>query len=81
MTEDRRRDIVKVVKKYAEEAKISVRNIRAEILKSIKKQESEKTISEDKARDMETELQKQIDEANKKIDELTKKKESDVMSI
>jgi len=81
MTEERRRDIVKIVKKYAEEAKISVRNIRAEILKSIKKQETEKLISEDVARDMETDLQKAIDEANKKIDELSKKKENDVMSI
>jgi ribosome recycling factor len=81
MTEERRRDIVKIVKKYAEEAKISVRNIRAEILKSIKKQETEKLISEDMARDMETDLQKEIDEANKKIDELSKKKENDVMSI
>ncbi|MCH8518867.1 ribosome recycling factor [Candidatus Gracilibacteria bacterium] len=81
MTEERRRDIVKVVKKFSEEAKISIRNIRAEILKTIKKQEADKLISEDASRDMEDELQKQIDEANKKIDELTKKKESDVMSI
>lgn len=81
LTEERRKDIVKVVKKFSEEAKISARNVRADILKSIKKQETEKLISEDIAKDMEKELQKQIDEANKHIDELTKKKEADVMKI
>jgi len=81
LTEERRKDIVKVVKKFSEEAKISVRNVRSDILKSIKKQETEKLISEDIAKDMEKELQKQIDEANKQIDEMTKKKEADVMKI
>lgn len=81
LTEERRRDIAKVVKKFAEDAKISVRNVRADILKSIKKQETEKLISEDIAKDMEKELQKHIDEANKQIDELTKKKEADVMKV
>ena len=81
LTEERRRDIVKIVKKYAEDAKISVRNVRADLLKSIKKQETDKLISEDQARDLESELQKQIDEANKHIDELTKKKEADVMKV
>lgn len=45
--------MVKIVKKFTEEAKVSVRNIRSEVLKSIKKQETEKSISEDTARDME----------------------------
>lgn len=81
LTEERRKDIVKVVKKFSEEAKISARNVRADILKSIKRQETEKLISEDAAKDMEKELQKQVDEANKQIDELAKKKEADVMKI
>ena len=81
LTEERRRDIVKIVKKYSEDAKISVRNVRADLLKSIKKQETDKLISEDQARDLETELQKQIDDANKHIEELTKKKEADVMKV
>ena len=81
LTEERRKEIVKIVKRFAEDAKISVRNIRADILKSIKKQETDKIISEDQAGDQETELQKQIDEANKHIEELTKKKEADVMKV
>ena len=81
LTEERRREVVKIVKKFAEEAKISVRNVRADILKSIKKQETDRLISEDQVRDLETNLQKQIDEANKYIEELTKKKEADVMKV
>ncbi len=81
LTEERRKDMVKVVKKMGEEAKISIRNIRADMHKAIKKQEADKAISEDEARDYETDLQKFIDEANKKIDEATKKKEEDIMKV
>lgn len=81
MTEDRRKDTVKIVKKFTEEAKVSVRNIRAEAQKSLKKQETEKEISEDQARDMMEDIQKMIDEANKKIDEGAKIKEADVMKV
>lgn len=81
LTEERRKDMVKVVKKFAEEAKISVRNVRGEYHKNIKKQETEKLISEDIAKNMETDLQKLVDDANKNIEELTKKKEVDVMKV
>lgn len=81
LTEERRKELCKIVKKYAEEAKVSVRNIRADYHKQIKKRENEKEISEDEARDMEHDLQKIIDEANKHIDELSKKKETDTMKV
>lgn len=81
LTEERRKEIIKVVKNFSEKAKISIRNIRTDALKAIKKQEAEKTISQDMAKDMETELQKQINEANTYIDTLSKKKESDIMNI
>lgn len=81
LTQERRSEIVKVVKKMAEEAKISVRNIRGEYLKDIKKRENDKTISEDIARQEEDSLQKNIDDSNKKIDELTKKKETDILKV
>ena len=81
MTEDRRRDMVKVVGKFAEDAKISVRNIRGEALKDIKKQETAKEISEDIVKKYEADLQKIVDEANKKIDEAAKKKEVDIMKV
>ncbi len=81
MTEERRKEMCKVVKKFAEDGKVSLRNIRWEFIKSIKKQETEKLISEDIAKDFEKDLQKLIDEANKKVDEAARKKESDVMKV
>lgn len=81
MTEERRKEMVKIVKKYWEDAKISVRNIRWDIHKQIGKQKTEKEISEDQAKDLEVELQKFIDSANKKIEEATKNKEIDVMKV
>ena len=81
MTEERRKDMCKIVKKFAEDGKVSVRNIRGDILKQIKKQESDKLISEDIAKDMEKDLQKLIDDANKKVEEAAKKKEADVMKV
>ena len=81
LTEERRIEMTKIVKKFGEEAKISVRNIRADLHKNIKKQETEKEISEDQAKDLETGLQKLIDEANKTVEEATKHKEADVMKV
>jgi len=81
MTEERRRDTVKVVKKFTEDAKVSIRNVRGDAQKSIKKQETEKEISEDQARDMMDDVQKLIDDANKKIDDGAKLKEADIMKV
>ena len=81
LTEERRKEMVKVVKKFTEEGKVSVRNIRADFHKQIKKQETEKEISEDVARNLEEDLQKLIDDTNKKIDEAGKKKEAEVMKV
>jgi ribosome recycling factor len=81
MTQERRIDMTKVVKKYGEEAKVSIRNIRWDIHKQIGKQKTEKEISEDEAKDLEAELQKFVDAANKRIEEATKHKEADVMKV
>jgi ribosome recycling factor len=81
MTEERRKDVVKIVKKLAEEAKVSVRNVRADAMKAIKKSEDDKVISEDQRKDFETDLQKTIDEANKSIEEHSKIKEIDIMKV
>jgi ribosome recycling factor len=81
MTEETRKDMVKVVKKYGEDAKVSIRNIRWDLHKQIWKQKTEKEISEDEAKDLEVDLQKIVDEANKKIEEATKHKEADVMKV
>ena len=81
LTEERRKEMCKVVKKFGEDAKVSVRNIRGDFHKQIKKQETDKEISEDEAKNLETSLQKEIDHANKTIDEAAKKKEADVMKV
>lgn len=78
LTEERCRDIVKIVKRFAEEAKVTVRNIRGDTLKKIKADES---FTEDMQRDMEKDLQKLVDDINKAIDEAAKKKEADVMKV
>lgn len=81
MTEERRIEMAKIVKKFWEDAKISIRNIRWDFHKLIGKQKTEKEISEDEAKDLETDLQKLIDEANKKIEDAAKHKEVDVMKV
>ena len=81
MTEERRKDVVKIVKKFAEEAKVSIRNVRADAMKAIKRAEDDKEISEDQKKDFETDLQKSIDSANKSIEDHCKIKEADIMKI
>lgn len=79
MTEERRKEISKIAKWLAEDAKVSVRNARQDSLKVIKKAEEDKEISEDRRKELEWDLQKLIDEANKKVDEMYKQKDSDIM--
>lgn len=81
LTEERRVELTKVAKKMAEEAKVWVRNARADSNKVIKQAEDNKEISEDQAKDFEWDLQKMVDEANKKIDEHLKKKTDDIMKV
>lgn len=81
MTEEKRRDAQKIAKNMAEDAKIGVRTARAESLRDIQHGEKEKTITEDDVKSYEKDLQKMVDDANKKIEELCKKKEEDIMKI
>ena len=81
MTEERRKDIVKIAKKLAEDAKVSIRNIRADCNKNIARAKDEKTITEDEAGNFGIDLQKAIDTANKKIEEAYKIKETDIMKV
>ena len=81
LTEERRRDMVKIAKSLCEDAKISARNIRQEYLKKIKDAEKNKEISEDVAKQEETELQKHIDKANETFEDAFKKKEQDIMKV
>ena len=81
MTEDRRKELVKLVHKYAEDAKISVRNARHEAINSLKALEKEKEISEDDLHLKEKEVQEKVDDYNQKIEEAAKRKEEDVMTV
>ena len=77
LTEERRKELVKQVKEYAEEGRISVRNIRKEIIDDIK----EDDFSEDEERSIIDDLQDVVNNYNKKIEDLTKDKEKDLMEI
>lgn len=81
LTEERRAEIAKYAKKYLEEAKIWIRNARSESLKVIKQAEDNKEIWEDEAKDLLNDLQKLVDEWNKKLEELYKKKEAEIMKV
>lgn len=81
MTEDNRRNLQKIARDMSEDAKVSIRSIRAEFHKRIQKAKADKSEWEDILKWYEEELQKYIDNANKSIDELTKIKEEEVMKI
>jgi len=80
-TEDRRKELVKVAHGKAEDSKISIRNARHKSHDVIKNQLKDKEISEDESKAMEKELQEATDRSNKKIDDLTKAKEGDILTV
>ncbi|MGR4864122.1 ribosome recycling factor [Caulobacter sp. LARHSG274] len=81
LTEERRKDLVKVAGKYAEQQKVAVRNIRRDANDDLKKAEKASVISEDELKKMETEVQKITDEAIKRVDEALKTKEQEIMQV
>ena len=81
LTEERRKDLVKIVKKRGEEAKVAIRNIRREANELIKQAEKEKLISEDEAKKGNDEVQKITDKEIKDIESILQAKEKDVMEV
>ena len=81
LTEERRKELVKVVSKKAEEAKVAVRNIRRDANDALKKEEKAKTITEDDAKQGQEKIQKLTDKIIKAIDDLKDKKEKDVLEV
>jgi ribosome recycling factor len=81
LTEERRKDLIKHVYAEAENAKISVRNIRRDAISGVKDLLKEKSISEDDARRNEDEIQKLTDKAVKDIDDVAKGKENELLSV
>jgi len=81
LTEERRKDLVKLVKKVAEEGKVAVRNIRRDSNDDLKKAEKDKEISEDESRKAQQRVQEITDEHIETIEEMLKKKEQEIMEI
>lgn len=81
LNEERRKEIVKLVKKFAEDGKIAVRNVRRESIEHLKKTEKEEHISEDERKTAEQEVQKLTDKHIKNIDDLLALKEKEIMEV
>ena len=81
LTEERRKDLVKLAGKYAEQQKIAVRNVRRDANDDLKKAEKAGEISQDDQKKMEAEVQKDTDAAIKRIDEALKIKEQEIMQV
>ncbi len=81
LNEERRKEIVKDIKKVAEEAKVSIRSIRREGLDNAKKEQKDGNITEDDLHSAETQIQKLTDKKIEKIDEILATKEKEIMSV
>ena len=81
LTEERRKDLTKQVKKYAEDAKVAMRNIRRDGMEYIKKLKKNGEITEDEQKKAEKDLQDMLDRFIKKVDDMTAAKEKELMAI
>lgn len=81
LTEERRKELAKDVKKAAENAKIAVRNIRRDAIDELKKQQKSNDITEDELRNLEKEAQKLTDDSVKNIDTITSEKEKELLEV
>ncbi len=81
LTEERRKELVKQIGKYGEDAKVAIRNIRRDAIEVFKAQKKKSEITEDDLKDMEKELQKLTDEYIKEIEKLADKKEKDLYEM
>lgn len=81
LNEERRKELVKIVKKYGEDFKVAVRNIRRDANEHLKKQQKEKKLSEDDLKHAEDRVQKLTDEHIKTIDEILKHKEKEILEV
>lgn len=81
LSEERRKELVKIAGKYAEQNKVAIRNIRRDALDEIKKLKKDNAISEDEEKRFENEVQKLTDDSIKKIDEMLSQKEKDILQV
>ncbi len=81
LTEERRKDLTKVVGKYAEESRVQIRNLRREANDQLKKLEKDASITEDELRTYQDNVQKETDKFIEEIDQLAKNKEEEIMEV
>jgi len=81
LNEERRRELVKLVRKFGEESRVAIRNVRRDANDHLKKEQKDKKITEDQLRDAEAETQKLTDEHIKMIDDILKHKEKEIMEV
>ena len=81
LNEERRKELVKLVKKFGEDTKIAIRNVRRDANEHLKREEKNKKISEDQLKEAEDKIQKLTDEHVQQIDELLKHKEKEIMEV
>ena len=81
LNEERRKDLMKLVKKFGEDAKIAIRNVRRDANDHLRKSEKDKELTEDLRHDAEADVQKYTDDHIKKIDEIIKHKEDEIMEV
>ena len=81
LTQERRKDLAKVIRKKAEESKVAVRAIRRDAMEDIKKQKKDNLLTEDDQKKLEEKMQKLTDEKVKEIDAIAQAKEKEIMSV
>ncbi|MGK7944030.1 MAG: ribosome recycling factor [Microcystaceae cyanobacterium] len=81
LTEERRKELVKVVGKLAEEGKVALRNIRRDAIDAVRKQEKKSDISKDESRDLQDNVQKVTDKFTEKIDQMLAQKEKEITTV
>ena len=81
LTEERRKELVKQIRKYAETGKVAIRNIRRDAMENFKKQEKKSEITEEEMKMVEKDLQKLTDDSCKKLDDLLAKKEKELTTV
>ncbi len=81
LSEERRKELVKIAGKYAEQGKVAIRNIRRDAMDEVKKMKKDSLISEDEEKKYNNDIQKWTDDAIKKVDEMVVAKEKDIMQV
>jgi len=81
LNKERRKELVKLVRKFGEESKVAVRNVRRDAIDHLKREEKEKKMTEDQLHDAEKEMQKLTDDHIKLVDDTLKHKEKEIMEV